>query len=200
MYEKVSDQDRPCSMASATETTGLKCAPEIGPKVRMRATSAAPVANVFASRARARFPLASRSAIIPEPTTVATRIPVPRNSATRRLRRSGFTCFTDPVDFLLDRQFVKTGEGKVQKKGDSPFENHERIAECTFNLLGSSDNCCWIGNTPMRSHGLTRPNRADFFRCVVADGEHKIQARRARPCKLVPVLATQIFGRQSSDL
>src|ERR1700676_882923 len=114
MYEKASGQDRPCSKASAAETTGLKCAPEIGPNVKMRATSAAPVANVFASRARARFPLASRSAIMPEPTTVATRKPVPRNSAIRRLGRLGFTGFTDPLDFLLNRQFVKAGKRQAQ--------------------------------------------------------------------------------------
>ena len=71
----------PPSMASATETTGLKCAPEMGPKVSIKATSAAPVAIAFARRAIAVFPAESRSAMIPEPTTAATRNAVPRNSA-----------------------------------------------------------------------------------------------------------------------
>ena len=36
--------------ASASVTAGLKWAPEIGPKARISATSAAPVASVFASK------------------------------------------------------------------------------------------------------------------------------------------------------
>jgi hypothetical protein len=46
----------PFSIASAIDTTGLKCAPEIGPNARISATSAAPVAIVFASRAIATSP------------------------------------------------------------------------------------------------------------------------------------------------
>ena len=41
-----------CSTASASVTAGFKCAPEIGPNVRMRATNAAPVVIVFAMRER----------------------------------------------------------------------------------------------------------------------------------------------------
>src|SRR6266702_2485951 len=78
----------PCESARdriGQDTTGLKCAPEMDPKARIEATSAAPVAMVFASRVSARLPPESRSAIIPEPTTAATRKAVPRNSATTRL-------------------------------------------------------------------------------------------------------------------
>ena len=52
-------------MASESVTAGLRCAPEIGPNVRMRAISAAPVAMVLASRAIATFPPASRSPMMP---------------------------------------------------------------------------------------------------------------------------------------
>lgn len=114
MYAVASDQDRPRSSASATETTGLKCAPETGPNVRIRATSAAPVAVVLANNARATFPPARRSAIMPDPTTVATRSKVPRNSAAKRLRRLGFTGFTDALDFLLNGEFVQAGEWQAQ--------------------------------------------------------------------------------------
>src|SRR6185369_5841169 len=77
--------------ASASVTAGLKCPPEIGPNVRMRATSAAPVARVLAKRAIAVLPAASRSPIIPEPTTAASNIAVPVASATTRFGNGWFT-------------------------------------------------------------------------------------------------------------
>src|SRR5687767_5705540 len=51
-------------------------------------TRMAPVAMVLPSSATATFPPARRSAMIPDPTTVATSIHVPRNSATARRGRS----------------------------------------------------------------------------------------------------------------
>ena len=42
------------------------------------------MAAVFARRAMATFPLARRSAMMPEPTTVAVRAAVPANSASAR--------------------------------------------------------------------------------------------------------------------
>src|SRR6187402_3460152 len=61
-------------------TTGLKCAPLIGPNVEISATSPAPVAMVLANSAIATFPAASRSSMMPEPTTVASRNAVPTAS------------------------------------------------------------------------------------------------------------------------
>src|SRR5581483_10283257 len=82
VYAQASRQLRPPCEASANDTAGLKCAPEIGPKVRINATSVAPVAIVLASSAMATLPPARRSPMIPEPTTVANRSPVPSPSAT----------------------------------------------------------------------------------------------------------------------
>src|SRR5207302_3371497 len=82
-------QRSPPQNASASVTAGLKWAPEMGPKVRIKATSAAPVASVFASSATATLPPARRSPMMPEPTTAASSIAVPTASATRRRSRPG---------------------------------------------------------------------------------------------------------------
>src|SRR5688572_11060497 len=54
------------------------------PNIRISATSPAPVAIVLASSAIATLPPASRSAMIPEPTTTASSSAVPSPSATSR--------------------------------------------------------------------------------------------------------------------
>src|SRR5580658_7116493 len=84
MYSGTSRQGKPPCDASASVTAGLKCAPDIGPKVRINATSMAPVAVVSARSAIATFPSASRSPMMPEPTTAARRKAVPSASATAR--------------------------------------------------------------------------------------------------------------------
>src|SRR5215469_6597644 len=76
-------------MTRPSVTAGLRCAPETGPNARIRAIRAAPVAIVLASSAMAALPPASRSAMIPEPTTAASRNAVPRNSAAARRTTAG---------------------------------------------------------------------------------------------------------------
>src|SRR5258708_36966627 len=73
--------------AAVRVTAGLRAPQEIGPIARIKQINAAPVASVLASSAKATFPPASLSPVIPEPTTAARRKAVPRASATARRER-----------------------------------------------------------------------------------------------------------------
>src|SRR6266404_4299478 len=200
IYASASFQDKPPSRASATETTGFRCAPEIGPKVRIRANSAAPVAIVLASNANATFPPASRSAIIPEPTTAATRSSVPRNSAVTRLGRFGFTSLADAIDFFLDGELVEARKRQAKQQAYPAVKHHEGIAKRAFDLLRRSYYGGRIGNTPMGGHRLTGPDGANFLGGVVADREYEIELRCSGLSELVPIFAAQVSGRQSRNL
>src|SRR2546423_12064885 len=92
MYAGTCRHSIPRRHASANVTAGLKCAPEIAPNVRIRATSVAPVAIVLASSAMATLPPDKRSPMMPDPTMAASNSAVPNPSdATRRanVMRSG---------------------------------------------------------------------------------------------------------------
>ena len=73
------------------ETTGLKCAPEIGPNMRMKVKRPAAVAAAFSNSCRPVSPGESRAAAMPEPITVAARNAEPRNSARARRGRGAST-------------------------------------------------------------------------------------------------------------
>ena len=47
---------------------------------------------------------------------------------------------------------------------------------------------------------LAGPDRADFFRGVVTDGEDEIEAGRGGPGELLPALASETVGWQMSTL
>src|SRR5664280_1971414 len=83
-WAAASRHEIPPKAASTRETTGLKCAPERAPKIRMSANRPAPVTSAFCNRSRPVSPGGSCWAAIPEPITTAARSALPRNSATRR--------------------------------------------------------------------------------------------------------------------
>src|ERR1700734_1928431 len=69
-------------------------------------TSTAPVAIALASRASAMLPSASRSAMMPEPTTVLNKRSVPRNSAARGRIVCGRAAISEPVAVHIDQRLA----------------------------------------------------------------------------------------------
>src|SRR5271170_1993029 len=116
------------------ETAGLKCAPLMGPKSAINVARTATVAAVFASSATARFPPASRSAMIPEPITVAAKRSEPKPSArsARWSTLSGLGCraaLSDLSELRLQSHSVEGVDGKAGKELDPSFKFLEGFAE-----------------------------------------------------------------------
>lgn len=126
--------------------------------------------------------------MIQEPTAAGTSKAAPENSEYNRLRRFGFTRFTDPVDFFLDRQFVQARKRQTKQQAYPAVKNHKGIAESPFDLLWRSHYGGRIGNAPVCGHRLAGPNGTNFLRSVIADREDKIEVWCAWFGKLIPVL------------
>src|SRR5215218_8673875 len=102
----------------------------MGPKVKIKAKSAAPVAIVFASRAKPLFPPLKRSAIMPEPTTAASRNAVPINSATlrRNIDVSSLSKRADEVDRVLgdpDKFFNYEDQAVAKRRDERRHRNRK---------------------------------------------------------------------------
>ena len=111
-----------------------------------------------------------------------------------------FSLLSDSVDFLLDGQRVKTGQGQTKQKADSAIQNHECLTEGLLDLFGCARYGGRVWHAPMRGHRLTRPDGADFFGRVIAHGENKMQIRCSGLGEFIPILATHVIGRQLGNL
>src|SRR5689334_12948840 len=169
----------------------------------IKTTRIAPVAIVLPSSAMATFPPARFCAMMPEPTTVATSIKVPRNSATARRGRSNSGIdssrlgqrLTDLVQALLEAQPIDGSKRQAGEDADAvvkqPIGFCEREASLSFLALG----CGRIWYAPVRGHRLSRPDRADLVGRVVADGEYEIEMWRPCGRELIPALGAQACRR-----
>ncbi len=151
---------------------------------------------VLASRAIATLPPASRSPMIPEPTTAATRNPVPRNSAAARRPREGLIAGRSGQFPFGLRAFEGWQAEGNQEQLDSALQNRERVAKGALHYFRCSGNGRRVRHAPVRGHGLSRPQRARFPRGVIANREHKIHLGSIRPGKLVPAFAPQARRRE----
>jgi len=96
------------------------------------------------------------------------------------------SCFTDPIDLLLDRELTKRSEWERKKEPDAAVEHDESIAKGARNLFGRAFYGRRIRNAPMSCHRLSRPKGAGLVGGVMADSEYEVQVGRARSGELVP--------------
>src|SRR5271166_5107399 len=107
-----------------TDTAGLKWAPLNGPSSAIRVASTATVAPVLARSATPVLPPLRRSAMIPDPTTVAANSADPRPSASTR-RDSGLLCIVGAGIRCTTNRVQALGERSQQCIGTINFKPDE---------------------------------------------------------------------------
>src|SRR5919201_1466813 len=101
----------------------------------------------------------------------------------------------DLVEFFFKRDLVERGEREAEEQTDSAVERKEGVAECFLDLLWGAVHGGGIGNAPVSGHRLTRPNGANLFGGVVANGKNEIELGRAWFRELVPAFALKAVRR-----
>src|SRR5215472_9333969 len=112
----------------------------------------------------------------------------------------GVRCVSNVVDFFLECQFAELLDRKGEEQADPPVEHEECIAVSTLDFSSTAFNSGGVGNAPMGSNWLSGPDRANFLRCVVADGEDEVQLGRVWFREFIPRLAARAPGRYSRRL
>src|SRR5438270_9011486 len=157
----------------------------------------APVGSVLPRRAIATLPPASRSAMIPDPTTVASSRAVPSVSAARGREIVSFmdmSALADLGELLLQAQPVERIHRQVDEDADAIVEHAIGIGKGQMALGVVAGGLGGIGHAPMRRHRLARPDRTDFVGGIIADGEYEIELGGAVHGKFIPALRAQIGG------
>jgi len=104
-----------------------------------------------------------------------------------------------PVDLFLDRQLIEAREGQAKEQTDPAVENHKGVAVGLLDCFARAIHGGGIRNSPMRGHGLARPDGTYFVGGLVTHGEDEIQLRRSGFCELIPILAAQAIHGQARD-
>ena len=102
-------------------TAGLKCAPDVEPNSKIRHVSAPAVAIEFSSSCSPTSFGLNRSAMIPEPTTLSSRNPVPTNSDTSRLAVVWGASVTGTASQLRANERQRRGELLRPRRHDAPL-------------------------------------------------------------------------------
>src|SRR5262245_44091028 len=134
--------------------------------------------------------------MMPEPTTAARRNAVPNHSQNARCGSAGISSALLPSPLrlhaadlrepLLQTDLIEASDRQRRENPNMLMEHPVRILEGKGDLSGGAFGFGRIGNAPMRRHRLAGPHWAGLASGVVADGEGKIERRRARLGELVP--------------
>src|ERR1700730_11508490 len=95
------------------------------------------------------------------------------------------------IHFFFQCKTINRRQRQREKETDSPVKNKKRLAEGAFDFGGVSMNGSRIGHSPVRGHGMSRPDRAGFLGGVVANREAQLHLGGARPREFIPALAAQ---------
>src|SRR5215475_12075123 len=151
----------------------------------------------LASSAIAMFPPASRSAMMPDPTTAASNSAVPSAShrverATSGLRRcSSRRLAADRIEPALQREPVEGAERQAGEQLYAVLQRREGLAKGAATLDLRAFDRGRVGQPPMSGHRLARPRRARFARGAVANGEDEVHDGCAGGCEFIPGLRSQ---------
>src|SRR5271163_2020767 len=155
--------------------------------------STATVAPVLAINATARLPPARRSAMIPEPTTVAARSSDPSPSAGSLLARNSvrIVCLADCVHLFFYASRIDARQGQAQKELDAPIQQFKCFIEGGLFFEIGPLCCSRIRYSPMGGCRLADPHWTNLSGGVVAHRYEEIKMRSFRCGEFIPALAAQ---------
>ena len=96
---------------------------------------------------------------------------------------------------ILQAQLVQRLDRQVHEYADAVAEHSQGFREGEPPLGLVTFDRSWIGQTPMRCHGLAWPDRTNLTGRVITYGEHEIERFRSRNGELIPALRTKVFRR-----
>src|SRR5215510_7296210 len=150
----------------------------------------------------ATFPPASRSPIMPEPTTAASNSAVPTNSPALERRSAALSrgrsrrLSTDRIKTTLQGQAVKRAERQAREQLDAVLKRRKCLTERAAPLQLRAVHGSRVRQAPMSRHGMARPRGTRLAGGAVTDGEDEVHGWCAGDGKFIPGFRPQSFRRQ----
>ena len=94
----------------------------------------------------------------------------------------------------------RASRAEDREQPDASVEHSESLTKSMLDLFWRSLKGGGVGDSPMRRHGLTRPQRTHLVRCVITDCEDEIERGGIGLRKLLPGLAPEVLSAQTRVL